>query len=261
MTGDELLSIPEMLRAALRDARNLVVLTGAGMSTECGVPVFRGKGGLWEGHRPEELATPQAFARDPQKVLRWYRWRLDKVLAAEPHAGHRALVDLEQRGGLDHFCIVTQNVDGMHQRAGSANVVELHGNLTRARCSRNCGQVAPMETIDPERNECPCGEGWLRPDVVWFGESLDPGSLMAASQSLETADMAWVIGTSAVVYPAAALPEMAARRGVVVVEVNPEPTPLTDAVPHSFRTTASEGTRALARALARERGLDAQFQG
>jgi NAD-dependent deacetylase len=226
------------------------------MSTESGVPVFRGKGGLWEGHRPEELATPEAFSRDPERVWRWYRWRLEKVMAALPHSGHRALVEVEHKGGLGNFTVITQNVDSMHQRAGNTRVLELHGNLTRARCSEQCGRTAPSETVDPTGCDCACGRGRLRPDVVWFGEGLDQAVLAEAWRTLEEADMVWVVGTSSIVYPAAALPDLAADRGVCVVEVNPEPTPLSSRVPHSLRATASGGIGTLARAFAAERGID-----
>lgn len=216
------------------------------MSTECGVPVFRGPGGLWEGFRPEELATPEAFREDPVRVWRWYRWRLERVSAAEPHEGHRALAALEHASGLDAFTVITQNVDGLHQRAGTRNIVELHGNLTRARCTLKCGHTVPSETVDPESCACPCGAGRLRPDVVWFGEGLDPESLYVAERSLAGADMVWVVGTSSVVYPAAALPGLAAAKGIPVVEVNPDPTPLSTRIPFSLRLPASSGVAALA---------------
>jgi len=239
------LALPSALLEALGRTRHLVVLTGAGTSAESGVPVFRGAGGLWEGFRPEDLATPEAFARDPVRVWRWYRWRLERVQAAEPHAGHRALARLEASNRLRACTLVTQNVDGLHQRAGSRLVLELHGNITRSRCTSGCGVARPAETVDPERAECPCGSGMLRPDVVWFGESLDPGVLGQASLRIEEADMVWVVGTSALVHPAAGLPGIALQRGIPVVEVNPERTPLSGAVPYSLRRTAAEGVPAL----------------
>jgi NAD-dependent deacetylase len=242
-------ALPPGLLAALSGVRRLAVLTGAGMSAESGVPVFRGSGGLWEGYRPEDLATPGAFARDPERVWRWYRWRLERVAEGRPHAGHRVLAALEGGGKLAEFTIVTQNVDGMHQRAGNRNVVELHGNLTRARCEAGCGRTAEAASVDPADSACACGRGRLRPDVVWYGESLSPAVLDRAASALETADMVWVVGTSAVVYPAAALPELAAERRVPVVEVNPDTTPLSGRLPFSLRTPASVGLTALARAL------------
>lgn len=216
------------LRDRVRAARRLVVLTGAGMSAECGVPVFRGSGGLWEGYRPEELATPEAFARDPERVWRWYRWRHERVAAAEPHAGYAALTRLQREGGYRSFTIVTQNVDGMHARSGQRGVVELHGTMIRARCTRHCGATASTGDVDPRNPACSgCGTGKLRPAVVWFGESLPGEALDAAGDALEACDQVWVVGTSSVVYPAAALPRLAAERGVTVIEINPETTPLT----------------------------------
>ena len=245
MTGENPLILSAGLREAIRRTRSLVVLTGAGMSAESGVPVFRGPGGLWEGSRPEDLATPEAFARDPQRVWRWYRWRLERVEQAQPHAGHLALARLEHSGRLESFAVVTQNVDGMHQRAGSTRVVELHGNLTRARCEAGCGRVIPSSAVDPADSLCRCGRGRMRPDVVWFGEALPQDAMSAAAGMLSRADMVWVVGTSAVVSPAAALPELAAERGVPVVEVNPQRTPLSGRLPYSLRATAARGLTAL----------------
>lgn len=245
--------IDAALAEGMKSVRSLLVLTGAGMSAESGVPTFRGPGGLWEGHRPEDLATPEAFDADAGRVWRWYRWRLDRVKAAQPHAGHRALAWLEARGGLEAFHVVTQNVDGLHQRAGCRNVIELHGSIVRARCSLSCGNIRPADEVDPADIACACGGRW-RPDVVWFGEMLPYAAFTEAGRLTETVDMAWVIGTSNVVYPAAALPRVAARRGITVVEVNPDPTPLTGEVPYSYRMTASEGLDRLARAWAGARG-------
>jgi NAD-dependent deacetylase len=237
----ETLALSPELRAAFSSVRSLVVLTGAGMSAESGVPTFRGPGGLWEGHRPEDLATPEAFERDPERVWRWYRWRLEKMSEAEPHEGHRVLARLEDAPRPERFAIVTQNVDGMHQRAGNQNVVELHGNITRARCSAECGRTMDAAAVDPARCWCPCGSGRWRPDVVWFGESLPSSALFEASGLLQGADMVWVVGTSSVVYPAAAMPAMAAERGIPVLEINPESTPLAGPMVTSFRVTAAGG--------------------
>jgi NAD-dependent deacetylase len=247
MTADPI-TLPADLATAIHTAKRLVVLTGAGMSAESGVPVFRGSGGLWEGFRPEELATPEAFARDPERVWRWYRWRLSRVQEAQPHAGHSALAALERDGGFERFTLITQNVDGMHQRSGNTHVIELHGNITRARCDADCGRTADAHDVDPAASACACGRGRLRPDVVWFGESLPEDAVSDAAQALEEADMAWVVGTSSVVYPAAALPGIAARRGVPVVEINPDETPLSSQFPYSLRVAASAGLAALARA-------------
>lgn len=239
--------LPGELARRFSGVRRLVVLTGAGMSAESGVPVFRGPDGLWEGHRPEDLATPEAFQRDPEQVWRWYRWRGERVAEARPHAGHRALVELEARVGVT---ILTQNVDRLHQRSGSTHVLELHGNLIEARCTEGCGRVVPAWEIDPRSPQCTgCARGFMRPAVVWFGEGLDPEVLRAAARHLEEADMIWVVGTSSVVYPAAGLPRWAMERGVPVVEVNPQPTPLSGEVTFSLRLPAGQGLSRLAAGL------------
>jgi len=239
--------LPEALARALAGVRRLVVLTGAGVSAESGVPVFRGPGGLWEGSRPEELATPEAFARDPERVWRWYRWRLERVRAAEPNPAHRALAEAE--GKLAEFILVTQNVDGLHQRAGSRRVLELHGTILRARCTMGCGATAPAASVDPGAPVCVCGKGRLRPDVVWFGEQLPERALREAADAVADADMIWVVGTSSVVYPAAALSSLASARGVPVVEVNPESTPLTASATYVLAASASAVVPALAAGL------------
>lgn len=239
-------ALPGDLVELLGRVRNLAVLTGAGMSAESGVPVFRGPGGLWEGHRPEELATPRAFAEDPERVWRWYRWRLERVEAARPHAGHLALARLETSAGPDRVTLITQNVDGLHQRAGSRRVLELHGAIHRARCTARCGRTAPASEVDPADSRCPDCSGRLRPDVVWFGETLDPERVGAAVEAVEACDCLWVVGTSALVHPAAALPELAAARGAPVVEVNPEPTPLSPRATVRLPLSAAEGVPLLA---------------
>jgi NAD-dependent deacetylase len=214
--------------AALRRARSVAVITGAGISAESGIPTFRGAGGLWRTHRPEDLATPEAFARDPALVWEWYWWRRGVIAAAAPNPGHRALARLEAR--VPVFALLTQNVDGLHVRAGSRAVVELHGNIWRARCVAGCtpildqwGQPPPAPGAPPAT--CGCG-AWLRPDVVWFGEGLDPAAIARAEDAVRGCDVLLVVGTSAVVYPVAALPSLAQRGRALVVEVNPDTTPL-----------------------------------
>src|SRR5262245_47530584 len=232
----------------MRAAERIVVLTGAGVSAESGVPIFRGAGGLWRHFRPEDLATPEAFARQPALVWEWYLWRREKIAAASPNAGHRAIAALERdRTGVT---LVTQNVDGLHERAGSPRPLELHGNLWRVRCQRGCGVVACDDASGPPRGElkCSCG-AWLRPDVVWFGESLDPNLLDAATTAIEAADVVLVVGTSAVVYPVAALPHLARRRAARVVEINVDETPLTAHAHAVLRGTAAEVLPALAEAV------------
>ena len=220
------IDIPAALAAALRAARSLAVLTGAGVSAESGVPTFRdAQQGLWAQFDPRELATPGAFARNPKRVWDWYALRREMVGRAVPNAGHRALAALERR--VPDFLLATQNVDGLHQRAGSERVVELHGNITRVRCSREGTVVTRWKAGDeaaPPR--CPRCSAFLRPDVVWFEEMLPADALAAAEDAARRCDVLIVAGTSAEVYPANALPDAALRRGARVVEVNPNETPL-----------------------------------
>ena len=223
-----------------------MALTGSGISAESGVPTFRdAQTGLWSRYDPQELATPEAFARDPELVWKWYAWRRSLVEGAKPNAGHRALADLERR--TPAFTLVTQNVDGLHQEAGSANVVELHGNIRRSRC--------PAENVPVEADHtdhlpplCPnCGSP-LRPDVVWFGESLPVAELEAASEAARSCDVLLSVGTSGLVYPAASLPYEALENGAVVVEVNPDRTPLSASAHYSLRGRAGEVLPGLVRA-------------
>jgi NAD-dependent deacetylase len=225
----------------IRSAQRLVVLTGAGISAESGVPVFRGAAGLWRQFRPEQLATPEAFRRQPNVVWEWYLWRRERIAAAVPNAGHETIARW-QRERL--ATLLTQNVDGLHARAGSSQVVELHGNLWRVRCSFGCG-MAEDDTGKPPRREmkCTCG-AWLRPDVVWFGEALDPAAMDDATRAVEAADVVLVVGTSAVVYPVAALPASASRPARVV-EINVEETPISAAVTAVLRGPAGEVLPAL----------------
>jgi NAD-dependent deacetylase len=229
MTSIPTVAIPEALTERLRVARRVVVLTGAGISAESGIPTFRdAMTGLWAHFRPEELATPEAFARDPKLVWDWYAWRRARVEEAEPNAGHRALVALERH--VPEFLLVTQNVDGLHARAGSRQIVELHGNIMRSKCF-DCDQAAdavPAGTESPPR--CTHCGGRLRPDVVWFGEMLPAQALGEAMRAATESDVFLSVGTSTVVEPAASLPFYALRGGASVVEVNPDPTPLT---PHA----------------------------
>lgn len=210
----------------IEEARNLVVLSGAGISAESGVPTFRGPGGLWRNFRPEDLANRVAFARDPVTVWKWYLWRRGKIRRATPNAGHRALVKLEQRKH-PHFTLVTQNVDGLHERAGSQNVARLHGSIWSRLCS-DCLR----EENDPRVRyralppRCKCGGAW-RPNVVWFGEPLEEAVWKRAVRAAEAADLMLVVGTSSLVFPAASLPQIVLGRGARVVEINPDTTLLT----------------------------------
>ena len=214
----------------------MVALTGSGISAESGVPTFRdAQAGLWATYDPQELATPEAFARDPELVWRWYAWRRKLVRRAKPNAGHTALVELER--SVPDFSLVTQNVDGLHQEAGSENVVELHGNIRRSRCSVEGATVEPGEA-DEVPPLCPnCGAA-LRPDVVWFGEALPVAELQAASEDARSCDLLFSVGTSGLVYPAASLPYEALDSGAIVVEVNPDRTPLSTHAGFSLRGDA-----------------------
>lgn len=230
--------LPPGLVEILRDSSRVVALTGSGVSAESGVPTFReAQTGLWARYDPQELATPEAFARDPKLVWKWYAWRRGLVEGARPNPGHEALVKLER--SVPAFCLITQNVDGLHQEAGSANVVELHGNIRRSRC--------PVEdvTVEPDGTDhlpplCPnCGSP-VRPDVVWFGEALPAARLQAASQAARSCDLFLSIGTSGLVHPAASLPYEALENGATVVEVNPDNTPLAPHADFSLRGRAGE---------------------
>jgi NAD-dependent deacetylase len=209
----------------------IVVLTGAGISAESGVPTFRGAGGLWRKFRPEDLATPQAFARDPKLVWEWYAWRREMLAKCEPNAAHRTLVEIETHanatGGA--LTLVTQNIDGLHEAAGSRNVVRLHGSIWSMRCMRDGigweDRRVPLPEIPPR---CPKCGSLARPDVVWFGEVLDDLLLQAAMDAAAQARTMLVVGTSALVQPAASLPLIAKRNGARLVEINPDETPLSE---------------------------------
>ncbi|MBD3162569.1 MAG: NAD-dependent protein deacylase [Candidatus Eisenbacteria bacterium] len=224
------------MRDRIRGARRWLVLTGAGISAESGVPTFRGAGGLWEGSRPEELASPEGFRADPARVWRWYRWRRELIRGVEPNEGHRAIARLERC--VPELCLATQNVDGLHERAGSRNLLELHGNLLRSHCLEGCSAET---TEDPEAAVplCRCGAP-LRPSVVWFGETLDEQVLREAFARCERCDVCLIVGTSGVVYPAAALPGIARQAGALLIEVNPEETPLTGLCDRSIRGPAAQ---------------------
>lgn len=227
----------DSLVRALRGASSVFVLTGSGISVESGLPTFRGVGGLWRTHRVEDLASPQGFARDPRLVWTWYNERKSAHQSAQPNAGHHALAQLER--SIGDFTLATQNVDSLHLRAGSRNVLELHGNLREARCIR-CGDRRaigdtgiPLDEIDHD-----CG-GRFRPDIVWFGEPLPAAAWREAETAAARADVILVVGTSAVVYPAAALATHYNGRAYVA-EINPEATAISDRVNCALRGSAAE---------------------
>ncbi len=230
----------------LRAARSVLALTGSGISAESGLPTFRGVGGLWRTHRVEKLASPDGFARDPVLVWTWYNERNAAHRRAHPNAGHYALARLETL--VPQFMLATQNVDSLHVRAGSRNLLELHGNLREARCN-HCGARRTLDTtgMPMELIEHPCG-GRMRPDIVWFGEPLPDHVWQRASETASQADVILVVGTSAVVYPAAALAANA-RGTAYVAEINPEATAITDRVDCVLRGTAAEVLPAIVTAL------------
>jgi NAD-dependent deacetylase len=210
----------------LRKATSMAALTGAGVSSESGVPTFRdAQTGLWARYSPQELATPEAFHRNPRLVWEWYAWRRELVANASPNPAHLALVELEER--YPDFTLITQNVDGLHRRAGSHNILELHGDILRTKCSRENRIVEIWEDTGVVPPLCPdCGAP-LRPDVVWFGEDLPADVLCAAQRAAESSQVFLSIGTSSLVEPAASLPFLALQSGSVVVEINLQETPLT----------------------------------
>jgi NAD-dependent deacetylase len=229
-------NFPTELLNQLRDARKIVALTGAGISAESGLRTFRdAQTGLWSKFKPEELATAEAFRRDPKFVQDWYAWRRDNALRAKPNPGHLALAEMEKRA--PEFLLVTQNVDGLHQRAGIKQMVELHGNIHRFRCFEN---DCASNNFDVENGRCRSCGGHLRPDVVWFGEMLPVDILESAITAAEQCDAFFSIGTSSVVYPAADLWRRAKDSGGIVIEINKDRTPLTPLADYSFLGVAGE---------------------
>ncbi|MFZ1238063.1 MAG: NAD-dependent deacylase [Anaerolineae bacterium] len=238
------LDIPLGLIHALRSAQHVAVLTGAGVSAESGVPTFReAQTGLWSQYNPEDLATPEAFRRQPALVWEWYAWRRRLVAAAEPNAAHRALAALETL--VPRLTLITQNVDGLHQRAGSSDVIELHGNLQRIVCSRDHQVATSWVETDDVPPRCPQCQALLRPDVVWFGESLPFRALQSALDAARDCDVFLSVGTSAIVQPAASLPYEALEHGAITVEVNPSATALTEHVMYALTGSAGQVLPAL----------------
>jgi NAD-dependent deacetylase len=209
------------VKERLASARSVVVLTGAGISADSGVPTFRGRDGLWRNFRAEDLATPEAFARDPKVVWEWYDWRRQLIRTKSPNPAHHALVDIERR--VDRFTLITQNVDGLHGAAGSEQLIELHGNIWKVRCTK-CRMVS-YNTEVPIRilPYCAGCGGLLRPHIVWFGEALNPLDLTQSEQALQSCELLLIIGTSGVVYPAGGFASVACAAGAFVAEVNLDP--------------------------------------
>lgn len=247
--------VPEEVRDLARSARRVLVLTGAGASAESGVPTFRDAvAGLWSRFDPMQLATPEAWAADPAMCWAWYGWRAHLIRIAEPNPGHRAITAWQQRPGVD-LRVSTQNIDDLHERAGTEVMAHVHGDLFALRCAE-CGMPSaagypevprPVERLDPPRCER-CG-GLVRPGVVWFGEMLPEGALEISVETARWAELVVVVGTSGLVYPAAAIPGVARDTGVPVVEVNPEGSTLPDGADHVIEAPAGQALPALVAAL------------
>jgi NAD-dependent deacetylase len=237
---------PELIDA-LRRAERILISTGAGASAESGLPTFRDpQQGLWAKYRPQDLATPEAFADDPETVWRWYQWRRRVHAGVAPNPAHHAIAAIQQR--VPGTTLVTQNVDRLHELAGSPSVIHLHGSVFRNKCA-DCG--GPMPEVPDDLDQPPrceaCG-GLCRPDVVWFGEGLPQSEWRASAMAAEAAEVVLLVGTSATVYPAAELPVIAKRAGALIVQINPAPTPL-DRIAENLRGPAGEVLPALAKAV------------
>lgn len=227
-----------IVRNKVAAAESLVILTGAGISADSGVPTFRGADGLWRNFRAEDLATPEAFERDPRLVWEWYNWRRELIATKRPNPAHDAVVEIERR--RSQFWLITQNVDGLHRAAGSEKISEIHGNIWKVRCT-TCGAIEDNHDVPiailPSCGHC---RGLLRPHIVWFGEALSTADLARCAAALQSCDVLLVIGTSGVVYPAAGFASVAKEAGAFVAEINPDPTPQSDLVDISLKGRAKE---------------------
>ncbi len=225
----------------LKESSHAIVFTGSGISVDSGIPTFRGKDGVWSKVDPEKVATPQAFMRDPYFVWEWYRLRINSVLKAKPNIGHKIIANWEKEGYIKY--VITQNVDNLHRAAGNQNLIELHGNILRIRCTE-CGVKRDiLKPLGPGVPKCHMCGGIMRPDVVWFGEPLEPDILDKAFRIALRSDVVFVIGTSALVYPAAAIPIEAWRNGAKLIEINPEETGITSYAEISIRDTSSNALK------------------
>ncbi len=222
------------IQRKLAVATSVTVLTGAGISADSGVPTFRGEDGLWKNFRPEELASPEAFERDPRLVWEWYNWRRELLATKSPNPAHQALAKMEQQ--FEQFWLITQNVDGLHQAAGTERLSEIHGNIWKVRCT-SCGRIEENRTIPlifpPTCTQC---QSLLRPHIVWFGESLDPQNLEESYKALHHCDILLIVGTSGIVYPAASFGPVAKSSGAFIVEIN-----LDSQAPSDFVDIALQG--------------------
>ena len=237
----------EEAASIIESSEYVIAFTGAGISAEAGIPVFRGKDGLWNKYDPMTLATPEAFARDPRRVWEWYAWRIGLVLRAEPTVSHRVLAGMEKAGILQ--AVVTQNVDGLHQRAGSINVIELHGSILRARCTM-CGRRWSIDRVPSEIPvRCPYCGGLARPDVVWFGEPLPSEALYRAFEEAGRSDAVIVVGTTGYVEPAGSIPLIVYENGGRIINVNLEPNRYSNIADVDYRGRAGEFFDELGRIL------------
>ena len=228
-----------LTRAHLASAQSIAVLTGAGISADSGVPTFRGVDGLWRTYRAEDLATPEAFERDPRIVWEWYNWRRELIATKSPNPAHFALAELERRASHSMW-LITQNFDGLHSAAGSHRLSEIHGNIWMVRCTQ-CGFVTEDRRVPiPILPVCETCGALVRPHIVWFGESLDPAEIQRCTEALQSCDVLLVIGTSGVVYPAAGFASVAKQAGATVVEINLDDTPQSNLVDLALRGRAKD---------------------
>lgn len=227
-----------LLKEQLASAKSIVVLTGAGISADSGVPTFRGQDGLWRNFRAEDLATPEAFERDPRLVWEWYNWRREVIASKRPNPAHDALVELERRTSA--FWLITQNVDGLHRDAGSQNISEIHGNIWMVRCTRCRGVLENRDVPIQILPRCKHCNHLLRPHIVWFGESLADEDLRRSYTALHSCSVCVIIGTSGLVYPAAGFAAVAKEAGAFIVEINLDPTPQSALVDLSFQGRAKD---------------------
>jgi len=231
--------IPDPLVNKLRKAKRVVVLTGAGISAESGVPTFRdAQTGLWAHYRPEELASPTAFEHDPELVWNWYAWRREVISKAKPNPGHESLVFMEKQ--VAEFTLITQNIDALHQRAGNQKIIELHGNIHRFRCYSEGTIIRKLPKSDQVPPRCPNCGNLIRPDVVWFGESLPTEAIQQSWLASRACDVFFSIGTSSIVHPAATLPYIASEQKAVIIEINVTETSLTPYASYTLRGPAGE---------------------
>jgi NAD-dependent deacetylase len=233
------LQIPEDLKKILRSIEYITILTGAGVSAESGIPTFRdAQTGLWSRYDPHELASPQAFQKNPKLVWEWYQWRRDLILRSNPNPAHIAIAHIEKH--IPKFTLITQNVDGLHEAAGSRNILELHGNIHRTKCFNENIIIEEWKDTAEIPPRCPNCGGYLRPDVVWFGEILSPDILGKANLAASKCEIFISVGTSGIVEPAASLPSIALRSGAIFIEVNTGETPLSRFADYVFRIAAGK---------------------